>query len=70
MPALGRFFIIAGLLLVVIGILFIAFSELGIVKLPGDLIYRKGGFTIIFPIVTSVLLSIILTFILNVLLRR
>jgi len=38
-------------------------------RLPGDIIYRKGSFTLYFPLVTSILISVLLTLVLS-LLRR
>ena len=38
-------------------------------RLPGDLVYRKGPFTVYVPIATSILLSVVLTLIV-MLLRR
>jgi hypothetical protein len=38
-------------------------------SLPGDLTFRRGGFTLYVPIATSILLSLLLTVLLNVLFR-
>lgn len=67
---LGWFLVLVGLAIVVLGLL-ITFGPrlpwLG--RLPGDVVYRKGNFTLYFPIVTSILLSVLLSLLLA-LLRR
>ncbi len=64
---LGRFLVIAGIILVAVGLLFMAglkwpFVELG--RLPGDIEYRGKHFQFYFPIVTCLLLSLAVTLIL------
>ena len=39
-------------------------------RLPGDIVVRRGNFTLYFPIVTSILLSIALTLLMWLLNRR
>ena len=65
MNALGKFLVIAGLLMVLVGVLL--WSGIGkgwLGRLPGDIHYTKGNFSFHFPIVTCLLLSLILTLIL------
>ena len=65
MNALGKFLVIAGLLMVLVGALL--WSGIGkgwLGRLPGDIHYTKGNFSFHFPIVTCLLLSLILTLIL------
>jgi hypothetical protein len=73
LPSLGKFMVVAGLALLVIGGL-LMFSDrlsfLRIGRLPGDVIYRRGNFTFYFPIVTSIVLSLILTLLFYVFGRR
>lgn len=66
-PPLGRLLIIAGVVLIVIGLIvsfhsFFSFLRLG--RLPGDLSIKRENFSFYFPITTCVLLSIILSLIL------
>ena len=64
MNEIGKFLIIAGILLVVAGVLI--WSGVGkgwIGRLPGDIHLSKGNFHFYFPIVTCLLLSILLTLI-------
>jgi len=58
MRDLGRILMIAGAALFTAGVL-IRWTGLG--RLPGDILVRRGNFTVYFPIVTSILLSIVLT---------
>ncbi len=71
---LGRFLIIFAAVIAVIGIfIFLIGKGLGITKLPGDIFYKRDGWSVFFPIATSIVISIILTVVLNVvlwLLRR
>jgi hypothetical protein len=63
----GRFLIILGLALAGIGVLVSVGLPLG--RLPGDIVIRRGSFTMYVPLATGLLLSIALTLILS-LLRR
>ena len=70
MSGLGRLLVLAGAVLAVVGLLFILGDRFGLHRMPGDLVVRKGRFTLYLPIVSSILLSLILTIVLNLLLRR
>lgn len=62
LPGLGRVLMIAGGVLVAVGLLLTLAGKLPFLgRLPGDLVYRKGNFTFYFPIVTSIVLSLLLT---------
>ena len=65
---MGRLLIIAGLVLVIIGLLIQAGVPLG--RLPGDIRISRGNFTLYSPLVTGLLISVALTILLNVALRR
>ena len=61
---LGRFLVIAGVILVILGLAFMAgarFSFFGLGRLPGDIAYRGKNFQFYFPIVTCLALSAVLT---------
>ena len=67
---IGRTLLIAGGILVLLGLLFIGFSGLpGLGRLPVDRVFHVGNATIHFPIVTMLLVSIVLTIILNLVIR-
>jgi len=66
LPQLGKVLILFGVLLVVVGILLIFADRIPFLgKLPGDIVYKKGNFTLYVPIVTMLVVSILLTIILN-----
>ena len=67
---MARFLIFLGLTLLIVGLLWPYVSKLGLGRLPGDIVYRKGNFTLYFPIVTSLLLSVLLTVVLTLFRRR
>jgi hypothetical protein len=60
-PELGRALLVAGGVLLGLGLLLTLGG-----RLPGDVVYRKGGFTFYFPIVTCVLLSMVVTLLLRI----
>ena len=59
---MGKILVVVGLLIAGVGVLIVLGLPLG--RLPGDLVYRRGGVTIYLPIATSVLLSVVLTLVL------
>ena len=70
LDGLGRLLIGGALVFLVLGGLFLLLGRLGLDRLPGDLVLRRGGLTVYFPIGLMILLSIVGTIVLNVLLRR
>jgi hypothetical protein len=61
---LGRWLVIAGLVLVAIGLAVILGGKLGLGRLPGDIRYKTDNATVYIPIATSILLSVLLTLVL------
>ena len=60
----GRLLVIAGLALLVIGLLFMAgmkWNFFGLGRLPGDINYRGRNVEFHFPVVTCLVLSVALT---------
>lgn len=66
---LGRMLMVVGGTIFVLGLVLSLFGRAGLCRLPGDIVVQRPGFTLYFPIVTSILLSLLLTGILW-LLRR
>lgn len=64
---LVRALVIGGLVLVGLGLVLHLTGGLGIKlgRLPGDIIIRRGNFTLYFPIVTMLLVSLLLTLVLS-----
>jgi hypothetical protein len=66
----GRFLVIAGAVIVVIGMFFMLADKIPLGRLPGDLHIGGGRFKIHVPVVTCILLSAAITIILNFFSRR
>lgn len=63
---IGKFLIVTGILISLVGVLLLIFRNSGIPflgRLPGDIVIQKKNFTFYFPIATSILLSVILSLI-------
>jgi hypothetical protein len=64
MSDLGRFLIIIGIILVIVGAVFLLAPKLPwLGRLPGDISYKRGNFSFYFPLGTCLLISVILTLI-------
>jgi len=68
---IGRFLMIGGIILFLVGGLVFLASKFGIPfgRLPGDIRIERDGFSFYFPLASSILVSVILTIIFNVLIR-
>jgi hypothetical protein len=65
MNELGKFLVVAGLLMAAAGaLLWSGFGRGWLGRLPGDIHYSRGNFSFSFPIVTCLLASAILTLLL------
>lgn len=58
---LQRLLIGIGLLLVVAGIAWPLLARIGFGRLPGDIIFHRGGTTLYVPLVTCIIVSIVLS---------
>ena len=56
--------IIIGLLLIVIGLLYPFFRDIGFGRLPGDIVIKKENSSFYFPIVTCIVVSVVISLIL------
>ncbi|HET9270315.1 MAG TPA: DUF2905 domain-containing protein [Vicinamibacterales bacterium] len=56
---MGRFLIVAGLLIALAGLAINFGLPLG--RLPGDFTFRRGGFSIYVPLASCILVSVLLT---------
>jgi len=65
MNDIGKFLVVAGLLLTAAGILFWSgFGRSWLGRLPGDIHYSRGSFNLYFPLATCLILSVLLTLLL------
>jgi len=63
-------FAVMGLLLMVTGAFLLLASVLPFpFRLPGDIVLKRGNFTLYFPITTSIIVSVFLTLVLALLTR-
>lgn len=71
MDNIGRFLMIGGIVLFVVGGLVFLAVKFGLPfgRLPGDIRIERDGFSFYFPLGSSILISIVLTIIINVVLR-
>jgi hypothetical protein len=56
-----RFLIGLGLVILVTGIAWPILSRIGLGRLPGDILFQRGGATFYFPLVTCIIISIVLS---------
>ena len=70
LEGIGKLLIGAAIVLLVRGGLFLLLGRFGLERLPGDLLFRRGNFTVYFPIGLMILLSIVATIVLNLFFRR
>ena len=58
---MGRWLIIAGVVLIVLGIAWPWLLKLGLGRLPGDIHVERDGFSIHFPLMTGIVVSILIS---------
>jgi hypothetical protein len=67
---LGRLLILAGAIILLVGVLLAAFGRIPLLgRLPGDLVFRRDGRTVYVPLTTMLLLSAVLTIVATLLWR-
>jgi hypothetical protein len=61
---MARVLIVLGLLLLLAGLLWPHLSQIGLGRLPGDIIIERKNMTLYFPLMTCLLLSVLLSLVL------
>ncbi|MGD9541736.1 DUF2905 domain-containing protein [Methylocystis sp.] len=61
---MGRFLIVAGLVLIGLGVLWTVGERFGLGRLPGDIVVERGNFRFYFPLATSLVLSVVISLLL------
>ncbi len=61
---ISRLLITLGLVILAVGLLWPMLAKLGLGRLPGDVVIRRDGFLLYFPIVTCLIVSAVLSVIL------
>ena len=56
--------IITGLLFILVGLLYPFFKDIGLGRLPGDILIKKEKSSFYFPIVTCIVVSVVVSLIL------
>ncbi len=64
MNVMPKLLIIAGAVLIAIGLVWLAGERFGLGRLPGDILIERGTFKLYIPIMTSVIISVVLSLIL------
>jgi Protein of unknown function (DUF2905) len=70
LEGVGKLLIGGAVVLLLLGGVFLLLGRFGVDRLPGDLVFRRGDFTLYFPIGLMILLSIVGTIVLNIVFRR
>ena len=60
-----KILIILGIVILVIGLLYPYIKKIGLGQFPGDVIFKSGNSTFLFPVVTCIIISVVLTIIFN-----
>jgi hypothetical protein len=50
-----------GLLILITGVMWPVLSRIGLGRLPGDIVFQRGGATFYFPLVTCLIVSIVIS---------
>jgi len=58
---MGKYLIIAGVVLVVVGLMWLAGERMGLGQLPGDIVIERENVRIYIPLMTSLVVSVVLS---------
>jgi hypothetical protein len=58
---MARMIILIGIILVVIGLVWMLAERLGLGRLPGDIVIEREGFRLYIPFMTMLIISIVLS---------
>lgn len=61
---MGRFLIILGAVLILVGLLWPWLQKVGLGRLPGDIVIERENFRLYLPLMTSLIVSVVLSLIL------
>jgi hypothetical protein len=61
---MAKFLIVAGLVMVGVGVLWMVGERFGLGRLPGDIVVERGNFRFYFPLATSLILSVVISLLL------
>ena len=61
---MGRFLVVLGIILVIVGVLWPWLGKLGLGRLPGDIWIERENLTVVIPLGTSLAISVVLSLVL------
>jgi hypothetical protein len=61
---MARFLIVLGLAILVVGLLWPYLSQIGLGRLPGDIVIERKNVTFYFPLMTCLLVSVLFSLVL------
>jgi len=61
--AMGKLLIIAGIVIVAVGLVWMLGERLGLGRLPGDIMIERGSTRIYIPLMSSLIVSVVLSLI-------
>ena len=64
MSTIAKLLIAVGLILVVVGLVWLVGERLGLGRLPGDIVIEREGTRIYIPLATSLIVSVVLSLVL------
>ena len=70
LEGVGKLLIGGAVVLLLLGGVFLLLGRFGVDRLPGDLVFNRGDFTLYFPLGLMIFLSIVGTIVLNIVFRR
>jgi hypothetical protein len=62
---MSKTLITLGIVLIVLGVFYPFLSNIGLGRLPGDIVIKKDNFNLYFPITSAIIVSIIISIILR-----
>jgi len=60
-PEMARLLILAGIVLIAAGLIWLVAERFGLGRLPGDIVIERGGMRIYIPLMTMLIISIVLS---------
>ena len=60
---MSKVLIILGVILILIGLIYPYLTNLGLGRLPGDIVIKKENFNLYFPLTSAIIISIVLSII-------
>lgn len=60
-PEMARLLILAGIVLIAAGLIWLVAERFGLGRLPGDIVIERGGMRIYIPLMTMLIISIVMS---------